>query len=125
MKDKTTAALLALLLGGLGFHKFYLGRVGQGLIYLFFCWTFIPALLGLVEGIIYLCMSDWSFDAKYNPGLTWAAYPQPQPHGMYLNAAAPVADVAAQIRSLMELRTAGALTDEEFQAQKRKLLAAG
>lgn len=31
MKDKTTAGILALLLGGIGAHKFYLGRTGLGL----------------------------------------------------------------------------------------------
>jgi TM2 domain-containing membrane protein YozV len=47
MKDKTTAAILSLLLGGLGVHKFYLGKGVWGLLYLVFCWTFIPAIIGL------------------------------------------------------------------------------
>ena len=65
-RDKVVAGLLALLLGGLGVHKFYLGRTGWGIVYLLFCWTFIPALIALVEGIVYLCMSRQSFDARYN-----------------------------------------------------------
>ena len=48
-KKRSTAAICALLLGGLGIHKFYLGSTGLGIIYLVFCWTFIPAILGLVE----------------------------------------------------------------------------
>lgn len=44
-KNRITAALLALFLGGFGVHKFYLGQSGVGIIYLLFCWTFIPALL--------------------------------------------------------------------------------
>ncbi len=36
-KNKLVAALLALFLGGLGIHKFYLGRTGWGIIYLLFC----------------------------------------------------------------------------------------
>ena len=64
-KNRVVAAVFALLLGGLGIHKFYLGRVGQGIIYLLFCWTFIPALIGFVEGIVYLTMSDEAFNAKY------------------------------------------------------------
>jgi TM2 domain-containing membrane protein YozV/ribosomal protein L40E len=63
--NKTTAALLALFLGGLGLHKFYLGRTGMGLIYLVFCWTFIPALISLVEGIQFLSMSESEFAIKY------------------------------------------------------------
>ena len=64
-KNRVAAAIFALLLGGLGIHKFYLGRVGQGILYLIFCWTFIPALIGFIEGIIYLTMSDQAFEAKY------------------------------------------------------------
>jgi TM2 domain-containing membrane protein YozV/ribosomal protein L40E len=63
--NKTTAALLALFLGGLGAHKFYLGRSGMGLIYLVFCWTLIPALISLVEGIQFLSMSESEFAMKY------------------------------------------------------------
>src|SRR5258708_1464285 len=53
---KLTAALLAIFLGSLGAHKFYLGQNGWGVIYLLLCWTFIPTVLGLIEGIIYLSM---------------------------------------------------------------------
>ena len=44
-KDGGIGALLALLLGGLGVHHFYLGWWLAGLIYLLFCWTFIPMIL--------------------------------------------------------------------------------
>jgi TM2 domain-containing membrane protein YozV/ribosomal protein L40E len=64
-KNRIAAALFALLLGGLGIHKFYLGRVGQGILYLVFFWTFIPTVIGFIEGIIYLTMSDQDFEAKY------------------------------------------------------------
>jgi len=63
--NKTTAALLALFLGGLGAHKFYLGRTGMGLIYLVFCWTTIPLIISLVEGIQFLSMSESEFAIKY------------------------------------------------------------
>jgi len=64
-KSKVAAGILAILLGGFGIHKFYLGRVGWGIVYLLFCWTYIPSLVGLIEGIIYLTSSDQSFQAKY------------------------------------------------------------
>lgn len=64
-RNKVAAALFALLLGGIGLHKFYLGRPGQGIIYLLLCWTFIPAVIGFIEGIIYLTMSESDFAAKY------------------------------------------------------------
>lgn len=55
VKSKVAAGILAILLGGIGVHKFYLGKVGMGILYLCFCWTGIPAVLGLIEGIMYLC----------------------------------------------------------------------
>ena len=64
VKEKTTAGILAILLGDLGVHKFYLGNVGLGILYLLFCWTGIPAIVGLIEGIIYLTSSDRDFQIK-------------------------------------------------------------
>lgn len=64
-KNKTVAALLALFLGGLGIHKFYLGQAVQGVIYLLFCWTGIPALIGFVEAVLYLLSSEEAFAQKY------------------------------------------------------------
>ncbi len=65
-KSRIAAALLAFFLGGIGVHRFYLGQVGLGFLYLLFCWTFIPSLVALIDFIIFLCMSDDTFDAKYN-----------------------------------------------------------
>lgn len=64
-KSKLAAFLLAWLLGGIGGHKFYLNRVGQGLLYLVFCWTFIPALIAFIEGLVYITMDDERFWQKY------------------------------------------------------------
>ncbi len=50
-KTPTTAVLLALFLGGLGIHKFYMGQIGVGTLYLVFCWTYIPAIIGFIEAL--------------------------------------------------------------------------
>ncbi len=64
-KSKVVAGLLGIFLGGLGIHKFYLGKTGQGILYLLFCWTGIPGIIGFIEGIIYLVSSDEKFYTKY------------------------------------------------------------
>jgi TM2 domain-containing membrane protein YozV len=64
-KSRVAAALLAFFLGGFGAHKFYLGRIGWGVLYLLFCWTFIPGIVAFIEFIVYLCTSDEAFAAKY------------------------------------------------------------
>jgi TM2 domain-containing membrane protein YozV len=64
-RNKMIAALLAIILGTIGAHKFYLGRIGWGVIYLLFCWSFVPTVLGIIEGVVYLGMTDQDFQAKY------------------------------------------------------------
>ena len=64
-KSKLVAALFALFLGSFGIHKFYLRRVGMGILYLIFCWTFIPSVLGFIDAILLLIMSDEDFNRKY------------------------------------------------------------
>ncbi len=66
VKSKIVAGVLAFFLGGLGVHKFYLGHIGSGIVYLLLCWTGIPEVLGLIDGIIYLCSSDESFCMKHH-----------------------------------------------------------
>ena len=64
-KSKTTAGVLALFLGGLGIHKFYLGKGIQGIIYLLLCWTFIPSIIAFFEAIVFFLSSEESFQQKY------------------------------------------------------------
>ncbi|MBP5136430.1 MAG: TM2 domain-containing protein [Paludibacteraceae bacterium] len=65
MKDKTLAGLLAIFCGTIGLHKFYLSKYLMGVIYIIFSWTLIPTLLGIIEGIRYLMMTDAEFEDKY------------------------------------------------------------
>jgi len=48
-KDELIGVLLAIFLGGLGIHHFYLRRDGLGLVYLVFSWTGIPMVIAWVE----------------------------------------------------------------------------
>lgn len=65
VKNKLVAGILAILLGTLGIHKFYLGQNGKGILYLLFCWTYIPSILSFIEGIMILCSNDENFQIKY------------------------------------------------------------
>lgn len=64
IKSKIAAGLLAIFLGGLGIHKFYMGKIGLGILYLVFCWTYVPLVIGIIEGIIYLASNDHNFQVK-------------------------------------------------------------
>lgn len=65
-KNRIVAGVLAILLGSIGAHKFYLGRWGWGIIYLLLVWTYIPTVVGIIEGIIYLFSSNETFAAKHD-----------------------------------------------------------
>jgi TM2 domain-containing membrane protein YozV len=75
MKNKTTAAILAVLIGGLGVHQFYLGRTTKGILYLVFFWTGIPAILSFIDFIILMTMTDEKFNLEYNSGSAVAGVP--------------------------------------------------
>lgn len=150
MKDKNIAAILALFMGSLGVHKFYLGRIGAGILYLVFSFTFIPAILGLIDFFALALMENEEFNRRYNgsnmlpgqgpvvvnmlppaggyPG-AYGPYgygPQPGPPGYGQPPRSPTItsadDLKVQLEKLNELRISGLLTEEEFQAQKKKLL---
>ena len=73
-KDKVAAGLLAIFLGTLGIHKFYLGYSKAGVIMLlvslltFGIGAMVMAVIALIEGIMYLTKNDEEFDAVYVRG---------------------------------------------------------
>ena len=70
-EKKLPAGILAILLGALGIHKFFLGYTTAGLIMLlvsvvsFGFAAPLMSIIGVVEGIIYLTKSDADFVATY------------------------------------------------------------
>ncbi|BAC91091.1 TM2 domain-containing protein [Gloeobacter violaceus] len=108
-KNRSTAAILAMLLGWLGAHKFYLGRPVAGIVYLLFFWTGLPGLIGFVEGVLYLVQSDSEFNRKFNPKLTY----EPQKF---------LGDPIDTLRRLEALRQEGLISEEEFEEKRRKLI---
>lgn len=64
-RNKVVAGVLSILLGGIGVQYFYLGKIGKGILCLLFFWTGIPAVIGLVVGIMYLTDSDYEFYKRY------------------------------------------------------------
>lgn len=56
--NRVIGIIFAVFLGGIGLHHFYEGHKKHGLYYVVFCWTGIPAILGLVEGIWWLLSKE-------------------------------------------------------------------
>lgn len=80
-EKKIAAGICGIVLGGLGIHKFILGYTQEGIILLSVYLVsliiaivtcgigtplvFIPAVIGIIEGIIYLTKSDEEFVQTY------------------------------------------------------------
>ena len=76
-KSRIGAALLAIFLGGLGIHKFYLNKHGAGLIMLLISASGLLAggipiavmwLVAVIEAVRYLTIGDEAFEARYVQG---------------------------------------------------------
>lgn len=65
--QRILAGVLGILLGGLGIHRFILGDAVGGIlrIVITIVTCGVGALIGLVEGIIYLTKTDEEFDRIY------------------------------------------------------------
>ena len=66
MRNRNAAAILAIILGWAGVHRFYLGQYGLGILYMLLTFTGISFLLGIIDAVVFLRMSDEKFDRKYN-----------------------------------------------------------
>jgi len=68
-RNKLIAALLAFFIGTLGIHRFYLGRIGTGVLMLVLTCTVVGLLVTIpwsfIDMIRYLVMSDREFAARY------------------------------------------------------------
>lgn len=110
-KDFLPVFLLCFLVGSLGVHRFFVGRMTSGIVMALTCgglgiWTLIDLILILVgsfadaEGRIVKYQSTQATTANSNPNL----------------------GVAKEITELASLREQGLLTEEEFNRKKRELL---
>jgi TM2 domain-containing membrane protein YozV len=64
--SRVTCGILAILLGGLGIHKFMLGNTTGGIIMIVLtCCAGVGGIIGLIEGIIYLTKTDEEFYQTY------------------------------------------------------------
>lgn len=66
-KSRTIALVLAIVFGVLGVHRFYVGKVGTGVLYLF---TLGLIGIGWIYDIVMICLGRFS-DNQERPLLSW------------------------------------------------------
>lgn len=110
MKNKTTALILSVLVGGLGIDRFYLGYTGMGILKL---------LTGGCLGILYiidivniatgnLCPADGS--------------PYEDDKKATASQVTSAANAADELKKYKDLLDDGVITEKEFQVKKEQLL---
>ena len=120
MKDRTTALLLCFFVGGLGIHKFYLGKNTAGAIYLIFCWTLIPGIIAFFDFLGLCFMSDREFNAMFNYSHPGAI----EPGSSYQMGAQQrsAKESTAALYDLKKLYDDEIITAEEYEVKRRKIL---
>ncbi|MEQ8705817.1 MAG: NINE protein [Phaeodactylibacter sp.] len=84
MKNKNVAGFLALIFGFFGVHRFYLGQRAFGILYMIIAFFAIlitaeegvpfilaPAILALVDAVLFFAMPKEDFDRRYNKARNW------------------------------------------------------
>jgi TM2 domain-containing membrane protein YozV len=119
MKDRSIAIILCFFMGFFGIHKFYLGKITDGVIYLLFGVTGIPAIFAFFDFFGLCFMSDREFHARFNnsyPSLVEpvSPYPATQPRS--------IKDSTAALYDLKKLYEDEVITAEEYEVKRRKVL---
>jgi TM2 domain-containing membrane protein YozV len=135
IKNRQLAVILAfasMTIPVAGFHKFYLGQPGWGLVYLLLSWTPIPHIASAIEAVWYLTQDSTHFDGNFNSQLAHRspsmlvplalAKPLPAHRGSANDPTQPMTRVADSIRELDKLRADGLISEYEFEQKRRQWL---
>ena len=125
MGDKSfiTALLLCLFLGGIGAHRFYVRKIGTGILMIF---TF--GGLGIWWFIDLIMIATASFRDKEGRQIPYNNTPLISPASANNNNKSNNVDqnfnvnVASELRELSSLRDEGIITEQEFKKKKKELL---
>ena len=69
MRNKNAAGLFALFLGWAGVHRFYLGQVGLGIVYVLltiFTLGIVSSIMSFIDAIVFFSLEEARFKQKYN-----------------------------------------------------------
>ena len=120
-KDWLVTLLFSIFLGWLGIHRFYVGKIGTGIL-----WLLTGGCLGIGALVDIIMIATENFTDENNRLIVQDSRKNPQ--YAYANATAQPTrstrdDALDQLSKLAALRDSGAITQEEYEQKKAALLA--
>ena len=104
-------------------HKFYLGQYLWGIVYLVLAPTGLPQVACCLEGLWYVSQNDQDFNAKFPSAHKTLSAVTGLAQALERDSIkSTIANPAAAIRDLDQLRQEGLITEYEFEQKRRKLL---
>ena len=116
-KDFTTMLILTIILGGLGIHRMYAGKVGTGIL-----WLFTAGMFGIGWLVDIIMVATSSFDDSDGARIVSDSKRKSPRVSRVEVVNGPPQTVTDQLAALGKLRDSGVITEQEFNDKKAVLL---
>lgn len=129
MKNKTTAGLLALFLGGWGVHYFYIGNNNKAVAYLLVTifglgvGAFVIEIMSIIDAIGFFSMTDEEFEKIYIGNERENSVGSNNQKKTANNVNDELTEKYQKLKRYKELLDMNAITEEDFSELKNKILA--
>jgi len=119
-KDWLVTLLFSIFLGCLGIHRFYVGKIGTGIL-----WLLTGGCLGIGALVDIIMIATENFKDEENKLIVQDQRKNPRPAYAYANSGQTKSardEALDQLEKLAKLRDSGAISQEEYEQKKAAIL---